>query len=140
MPALRITGGVLVFLIGFNMLHGAQSKTHNPEKEDIRKSKEAKLSVAISPLALPILAGPGTIATAMNFCANSDIRKVILTIAIFALLCIITFLFFIFGQKIVKYIGESGIKVVSRLMGFILAVIGCQMLLQGIFGAIKYFK
>src|SRR5210317_1715980 len=67
LPAFRITGGLLVFLIGFHMLQGNQSSVHQLNEEDTKKSRDAALSVAVSPLAIPILAGPGTIATAMNF-------------------------------------------------------------------------
>jgi multiple antibiotic resistance protein len=140
LPAFRITGGILVFIIGVQMLHGEQSKMHSPTEEDNQNSKDAKLSVAISPLAMPILAGPGTIATAMNFSSTGNVLQVIITIVVFALLCFITYLFFIFGQSFVKFIGNSGIKVITRLMGLILAVIGTQMVLQGINGAKLFLK
>lgn len=140
LPALRITGGVLVFFIGFNMLNGKNSEVHHPTDEDNKKSIEAKLSIAVSPLAIPILAGPGTIATAMNYSAYGGMTYVAITVAAFALLCFITFLFFISGEKLVKYIGESAIKVVGRVMGLILAIIGTQMFIDGIYGAIHAFK
>jgi small neutral amino acid transporter SnatA (MarC family) len=54
-------------------------------------------------------------------------------------LCGITYLFFIFGQRLVKFIGVNGINVVTRLMGLILAVIGTQMLIQGIHEAKMLF-
>ncbi len=140
LAALRIAGGILVFLIGFNMLHGEQSDIHSPSEEDKQKSLEAKLGVAVSPLAIPILAGPGTIATAMNYSAQGGFLYTIITISAFAILCFITYIFFISGEKLIKFIGESAIKVINRIMGLILAVIGTQMLIQGIYGAIKAFK
>jgi multiple antibiotic resistance protein len=140
LPAFRITGGLLVFLVGFHMLHGNQSPVHNPSKEDNQKSVEADLSVAISPLAIPILAGPGTIVAAMNFATGKGIVSMGITLSSFALLCAITYVFFVFGQKLVKYIGESALKVITRLMGLILAIIGVQMLIEGISGSIKMFK
>lgn len=140
LPALRITGGILVFIIGINMLHGEQSAMHSPSETDKQKSIEAKLSVAVSPLAIPILAGPGTIATAMNFSAQGGMLYTIITICAFALLCVITYVFFISGQKLIEFIGQSAVKVINRIMGLILAVIGTQMLIEGIYGAIKAFK
>ncbi|GBD92650.1 hypothetical protein BMS3Abin05_00222 [bacterium BMS3Abin05] len=140
LPAFRIAGGILVFIIGVQMLHGEQSKMHSPTEEDNQNSKDSQLSVAISPLAMPILAGPGTIATAMSFSSTGNILQVIITIVVFALLCLITYLFFLFGQKFVRFIGDSGIKVITRLMGLILAVIGTQMVLQGISGAQLFLK
>ncbi|MEC4686454.1 MAG: MarC family protein [Nitrospirota bacterium] len=139
LPAFRITGGALIILVGFQMLHGEQSTIHNPTKEDTNNAKEAKLSIAVSPLAMPILAGPGTIATAMNYSATGNILEIAITVASFAVLCGITYLFFIFGQRLVKFIGINGINVVTRLMGLILAVIGTQMVIQGIHEAKMLF-
>ena len=140
LPAFRIAGGILVFIIGVQMLHGEQSKMHSPTEADNQNSMDSQLSVAVSPLAMPILAGPGTIATAMSFSSTGNILQVIITIVVFALLCLITYLFFLFGQKFVRFIGDSGIKVITRLMGLILAVIGTQMVLQGISGAQLFLK
>ena len=67
---LRITGGIVLFIIGYQMLQGASSHSHKPSDADVAESKEAQLSVAVSPLGIPMLAGPGTIATAMTFAAS----------------------------------------------------------------------
>ena len=133
MPALRITGGILVFIIGYQMLHGESSKMQTPDDDDTNSN------IAISPLAIPILAGPGTIATAMNFSASGGWGASVITIAAFGILCIISFFMFIFGKQLITYIGESGLTIITRLMGLILAVIGTQMLIVGIAGAIKSF-
>lgn len=137
LPAFRITGGFLVALIGYNMLHGEQSKVHHSGSVDQNLSTQAELSVAVTPLAIPILAGPGTIATAMNFASTGGIDAMVVTIAAFAALCLITYGFFIFGQRLVAFLGENGLGVITRIMGLILAVIGVQMLIDGVAGAIK---
>ena len=140
LSAFRIAGGILVFQIGIHMLQGAQSKVHQPGEEGAAgKSNEDQLGVAVSPLAVPILAGPGTIATAMNFVAVRDFSHLAITIAVFALMCVITYLFFVSGERLVAYIGQNGLSVVTRLMGLILAVIGVQMLVDGIYGAVRDF-
>jgi multiple antibiotic resistance protein len=139
LPALRLTGGVVVFLIGFHMLQGEPSPVHSPTEEDTQRSLDTELSVAVSPLAVPILAGPGTIATAMNYSASGGVESLLITVAAFALLCVITYGFFLFGERFVTYIGDSAVKVITRLMGLILAVIGSQMLIQGIYGAVHNF-
>ncbi len=137
LPAFRITGGLLVFLIGFHMLQGKQSSIHHPNEEDKQKCREAALSVAVSPLAMPILAGPGTIATAMNFSAGGGLAGMVVTIVSFAVLCIITYAFFVFGEKFVTFIGVGALGVITRMMGLILAVIGTQMVIEGLHGAFK---
>ena len=137
LPALRVTGGVLVFLIGYNMLNGERSKMHKPRGQD--ESEDNESDIAISPLAVPILAGPGTIATSINFSSSGSWSAVLVTIGTFAVLCGVTFFCFIFGEKIVGGLGKGGLNIVTRLMGLILAVVGVQMLMEGIVGAIKLF-
>ncbi|MCG9582679.1 MarC family protein [Vibrio europaeus] len=136
LPALRLAGGILVFLVGYHMLQGNSSKMHSHDSEEASQDGD----IAISPLALPILAGPGTIATAMNYSASGDIFSIVVTIAAFALLCLITFVCFLFGPKLVDKLGESGINIVTRLMGLILTVIGMQMLIQGVHDAYILFQ
>lgn len=140
LPAFRIMGGILVALVGYQMLHGEQSSVQHPSEEDKQKSLEAELEIAISPLAMPILSGPGTIATAMNFASAGGLSELVVTIVAFLILCLISYVFFVSGERFVKYIGDNGIKVVTRLMGLILAVIGIQMLIDGIGGAITQFQ
>ncbi len=138
--AFRITGGILVFGIGYSMLHGKASKTHSPQEGRAAPDLEAQLSVAIAPLAVPILAGPGTIATAMSFVADGSMEHIAVTVASFGLLCGISYLFFVFGENLVRYLGANAIGAVTRMMGLILAVIGVQMFLDGAGAAIKAFS
>lgn len=148
LSAFRITGGLLVFLIGFHMLQGKSSSVHHNAPEQakdgnpVSREPEASdaepnnaLSVAISPLALPLLAGPGTIATAMNFSAGQGVMGMLSTIGSFGALCIVTYLCFISGGRLVKYLGEAALGAITRMMGLILAVIGTQMLISGLKGA-----
>lgn len=133
LPALRITGGILVFLVGYHMLQGKSSKLHTLDENN-------DSDVAVSPLAVPLLAGPGTIATAMNYSAAGGWDEIIITITAFAVLCLITLVCFVSSSKIISAIGESGLGIVTRLMGLILAVIGVQMLIGGIIAVISAIK
>lgn len=137
LPAFRIAGGILVFGIGYSMLQGKSSPSHSPAETTPSSSLEAELSVAISPLAIPILAGPGTIATAMNFVAEGSLLEIAITIITFACLCGISYAFFVSGEKLVRYLGANAIGAVTRLMGLILAVIGVQMFVDGAGSAVK---
>ncbi len=140
LPAFRITGGILVALVGFHMLQGGEhSAVQHPSDEDKEKSLAAALDVAVTPLAMPILAGPGTIATAMNYASAGTMTGFVITVSAFLLLCAITYMFFISGERLVMYLGDNGVKVITRLMGLILAVIGVQMLIQGVGGAVASF-
>ena len=105
---------------------------------NLQKShEESDVDISISPLAMPVLAGPGTIATTMNFAAKAGWSETIITIAMFALLCLITLFFFRYSEKTVAFFGQRGLKIVTRLMGLILAVMGTQMFISGVWGAIE---
>ncbi len=119
-----------MFLVGYHMLNGEGSKLHSADKSD-------ESDIAVSPLAVPLLAGPGTIATAMNYSASGGVMGIIVTVSMFAALCLITFFCFIFSSNILAVIGKSGLSIVTRLMGLILAVIGTQMVIAGITSVIN---
>ena len=139
LPAFRITGGVLIFLVGFHMLQGRSSTLHQPQRGAKSSGSGDGANVAISPLAIPILAGPGTIATAMNYSATGSYVQSAITVAAFSVLCVATYLAFISGERLIRVLGQSGMDIVTRLMGLILAVVGTQMLIDGIRDAARHF-
>ena len=139
LPAFRITGGVLIFLVGFHMLQGRSSTLHQPQGDAKSGASGDGANVAISPLAIPILAGPGTIATAMNYSATGSYVQSAITVAAFSVLCVATYLAFISGERLIRVLGQSGMDIVTRLMGLILAVVGTQMLIDGIRDAARHF-
>ena len=130
-PAFKITGGILLFYVGFEMLQSKRSKIHH--NEDI----EPDDGVAISPLAIPILAGPGTIVTAMNYITDGSIIHIAIVIVIFALMVYLTYLAFSLSELIVKKIGNHLITVIGKIMGLILAIMGAGMTIEGIKLAFK---
>ncbi|NJX16707.1 MarC family protein [Tamlana crocina] len=125
-PAFKITGGILIFYVGFEML---QSK-----KSNVKHLNKTKLDedIAISPLAIPIIAGPGTIVTAMNFVSNAGYVKIAIVIAIYAVMCFLNYLAFNLSGFIVKNLGRNVISVIGKIMGLIIAIIGTSMIIQGI--------
>ncbi len=125
-PAFKITGGILIFYVGFEMLMSQKSKIHSST------NSEPKSSPAISPLAIPILAGPGTIVTAMNSVTNASFIHIGIVIAIFALMIVLTYLAFVLSDIIVRKVGADLISVIGKLMGLILAIIGTGMVTEGI--------
>ncbi len=125
-PAFKITGGILLFYVGFEMLMTQKSKVSS------LGTKQPDESVAISPLAIPILAGPGTIVTAMNNVTNASYLHIGIVIGIFALMIFLTYLAFSLSDVIVKKIGINIIKVIGKIMGLILAIMGTGMVIAGI--------
>jgi multiple antibiotic resistance protein len=140
LPAFRITGGILIFWVGFELLQGRFSKMQTPPAEGHDASRDSVIRVALTPLAIPILAGPGTITTAMNFAAGGSILPVVTTVAIFGVMCLITYWFFVYGREFIGFLGANVVRVISRLMGLILAVIGTEMVILGVRGAFEIVK
>jgi len=143
LPAFQITGGILVFMVGYHMLQGSGSSMHGgSSKSDAEDSDEgenqANSDIAVSPLAMPLLAGPGTIATAMNYSASGGWSSIIITVSVFAVLCVVTLVCFVFSSKILNVVGKNGLSIITRLMGLILAVIGTQMLMTGVLSALQH--
>ncbi len=96
------------------------------------KNIEPDDGVAISPLAIPILAGPGTIVTAMNNITDGSIVHVAIVIVIFALMVYLTYLAFSLSELIIKKVGNHLITVIGKIMGLILAIMGTGMAIEGI--------
>lgn len=138
LPAFRIAGGAIVGLMGYHMLHGEQSAVHSPRDDDHESSRDAALDLAVSPLALPILAGPGTIATAMNFAVGATTVETTRVLIAFGVVCAVTWATFLTGETLTRFLGQNAVKVITRLMGLILAVIGVQMIIEGVRGAVAF--
>ena len=139
-PAFQIAGGIIVFFIGYHMLNGEESQIRFQKEMSPEELKQAVSNIAVTPLGMPLLAGPGTIATAMNFVgSNKSLTNVIVVIVLFAIICFLTYLLFLSAKKIAAVMGTGLIKIITRVMGLILTVIAIQMLIMGIIGAIKLY-
>jgi multiple antibiotic resistance protein len=139
-PAFQIAGGIIVFFIGYHMLNGEESGIRVQKALSAVEQKKALSNIAVTPLGMPLLAGPGTIATAMNFVGSDrSLTNVIVVIVIFAIICFLTFLLFLSAKKIAEVLGEGLMKIITRIMGLILTVIAVQMLILGIIGAVKLY-
>jgi len=125
-PAFKFTGGILIFYIGFEMLMSKKSKIHGQEEIDDDDG------IAISPLAIPILAGPGTIVTAMNSVTDANYLHIGIVVVILAIIIYLNYLAFSLSDSIVRRIGGNLIAVIGKLMGLILAIMGVGMAIEGI--------
>lgn len=125
-PAFKITGGLLVFFVGFEMIRAQQSSIDNQTEIDFNEG------ISISPLAIPILAGPGTIVTAMNYTTTASYLDMAVLVVMFGLVMLLNHLAFISSDYLVRFIGQNKIIVIEKIMGLIIAIIGTNMLIEGI--------
>ncbi len=130
--ALRAAGGVIVFLIGLNMLNNNKVHQHTPAEHEEAKTRP---KVGVVPLAIPIVAGPGTMATVLVVAQQDPeiLDRVEISAVVLALALLVGILFS-FAKPIANWLGESGMGVVTRVMGMILATIAIGMLADGLKG------
>ena len=130
----RIAGGILVAIIGYHMINGNHSPSYKGMEQQAVNSDP--MSIAISPLAMPLFAGPGTITTALSL-ANGGLRNQLITVVAFALLCVITYLLLRSAKQIAGFLGKNLMKIITKFMGLLLFSIGIQMIITSVQSLIK---
>lgn len=139
LPGLRVAGGLVVAYIGFHMLFGDPMRIAN-----LAEGAEGKADIALIPLAMPSLSGPGSIAVVISVSAEiaaQDSLAVKAASASAYLLTILTVALVAYGVlrsagRISNWLGPSGIESVKRVMGFLLVCIGVQFVATGVQGFI----
>ncbi len=125
----RIVGGVIFFIMGMDMLQARLGQVKIKDSE----VKSYVNDISITPLAIPMICGPGAITNSIVLMedANNLPKKVILFIAIFSIM-FITWLILYSSSKIIKVLGQTGINVMMRLMGLIVMVIAVEFFFSGL--------
>lgn len=129
--SVRICGGILLFVIALEMLYGRATGTITSRREE--KLAEAKEDISITPLAVPLLAGPGAIATSLIFAAKAGtpldwVALVVAAAAVFAAALLILER----ADTLVRLIGWLGTAILTRIMGLILAFLAIQYVVDGV--------
>ncbi|HEV8020043.1 MAG TPA: MarC family protein [Candidatus Lustribacter sp.] len=132
LPAFTIAGGALLFLISVDMLFGRKTgvkQTPEEEREDAVSSNPA-----VFPLAVPMIAGPGTIATVLVLVtlAAGDREELAVVFAAYASAMAVTWLCMRLSSQLLRVIGTTGIHVVTRLFGILLSALAVQFVLNGL--------
>lgn len=132
-PGLRIAGGILMAGIGMGMLTN-QQKLGKPDEEE-REAARKKTDISFSPLAMPMLSGPGSIAVTLGFTSLAthwtDYLAIIAGIISIAAL---TYAMLRVSGKIVAIIGPVGVNAMTKIMGFLIMCIGVQFVVNGVLG------
>lgn len=130
--ALRIAGGIIIVSSGFSLLSGKFSKTRGVSK-DVENDAQSRNDIALTPLAIPMLAGPGSISLLIALYQDyTEIyQKVIACVAILVV-AISIFLILKSAHYLSRILGASGIVAISRIIGFIVIAIGIQYISSSI--------
>lgn len=131
LAGIRIAGGLIIMRAAYSMLNPEKSgKKLTDEDEAAAMEKE---DVSFSPLALPLLSGPGSIAVVIGFATQADgVPDYLINAGSIFLVVIITYGILRLAPFLGKYIGPAGLNVMTRLMGFIALAISVQFILSGI--------
>ena len=137
-PVLQVGGGLVLLSSGWEALHAPPLAEAKNNASQVRKSDEALLSMAFYPLTLPLVTGPGTIASAaaIGSSLSGSIGSIVGSVLASVAMTVLTWFCFRYSDKIPKALGAAGADALSRLFAFILMCLGVGVLWQGISGLI----
>lgn len=135
--ALRIAGGIVIVNSGFSLLSGQINKKRGINKK-VENDAQKRNDIALTPLAIPMLAGPGSISLLIAFYQEHHTTAEII-IAVLAILAtsIVIFLILRSAHYLARFLGASGIVAISRIVGFIVIAIGIQYIVSSIINIVK---
>mgnify|MGYP003450847282 FL=1 len=129
----RVGGGILILLMAISMLHAQTSGAKNTEAERVEAS--TRESIAIVPLAMPMLAGPGAISSIILYGNRAhDWQHYLIVSAEIVIVGIIIAILMRLSGKIAKQLGQTGMNIITRVMGLILAAISIEFISLGLKG------
>lgn len=125
LSGIRVAGGIIILKYGYDLY----STVKNPRDIDMSLKDQ---DISFSPLAMPMLSGPGSIAFVIGLAAQGGKMNFLLSVIGIIAVGLITFLLLAVSPKILKYMGESGMEKVSKIAGFLTMAVGVQMILSGL--------
>ena len=133
LPAFKIAGGILLFLIAMDMVFARQSggrSTTGREQEEARHKED----ISVFPLAFPLIAGPGALTTILLMVGESHGNPLyfVSMIGVLLVILLLTLVCLLMAGRLMKILGETGANVMDRLFGVILAALAVQFVLDGI--------
>lgn len=135
LPGIRVAGGLIILVLAFRMLFSGEGEADSIESSPA-EIKRAEIDFSFSPLAMPSLAGPGSIAVVMGYGSQIPQQHLVIGYVIVAIGILITamiaFAALVSANWISKFMGEHGIQVFTKIMGFLLACIAVQFIASGV--------
>ncbi|HET9297456.1 MAG TPA: MarC family protein [Candidatus Binatia bacterium] len=130
LPAFKTAGGLILWYVAMDMLHG-ERRTQEGQEEVLEG--QTKEDVAITPLAIPMLAGPGAISTVVVLSSQAQgLLELGIVYGSVVITGLVSYLVLRIGENLLRRLGKTGIRVLTRIMGLILAAVAVQFVLSGI--------
>jgi multiple antibiotic resistance protein len=133
LPALRIAGGILLLLIGIEMVFAISSGGTSTTDEEIREAS-AKADIAVFPLATPLIAGPGAMGASILLMSDTDGQILLKAAVIGSLLAVLllTLVGMLLATQLQRVFGVTGMHVITRVLGVLLSALAVQFMLDGL--------
>ena len=134
--ALRAAGGLVIMMSGFALLSGNMAKRRIGEK--VKEEAMEKEDISFTPMAMPMLSGPGSISLLIGYFATyPDIQNKLVIALVIILTGAIIYIVLRFSPLLFKFLGRGGLKAVARIMGFIVLAIGIEYIISGVIQLVK---
>lgn len=132
LPAFRISGGLLLFLIAVEMLFNKRGQRREEQSEDTAEGDDP----SVFPLATPLIAGPGAMAAMILLASDMQNSPTAIAVVMAAMVSVVSLvgLGFLMGNVLERLLGKTGITVITRLMGMLLAALSVQFVVDGLRG------
>lgn len=131
LPAFRIAGGILLFLLSLDMIFARPTGLRSRSVRD-QEEESYQQDISVFPLAIPLLAGPGAITTVLLYTGGSDPAQVALFMVVLLVVLILTLASLLLAPRIMRLFGDTGANVLSRVLGVLLAALAVQFVLDGL--------
>jgi len=133
LPALRIAGGILLFLIGIDMVFAVSSGGTSTTAEETQEAA-SKADIAVFPLATPLIAGPGAMGAAILLMSDTGGDLLLKTAVIVSLIAVLllTLVGMLVATQLQRFLGVTGMHVITRVLGVLLSALAVQFVLDGL--------
>jgi multiple antibiotic resistance protein len=136
--SLRLAGGLIIAVSGFSLLTGSFAKHKGMKRTSVQADVQTRSEVSLTPLAIPMLAGPGSISMLITFRQTyNSVVEMLVAIGAMLSVCALIYLILRSSHLIVKILGASGINAVSRIIGFIVIAIGVEYVTGAVIALLK---
>lgn len=135
LDSFRIAGGIMLFLIALEMVFERRTERRSDRAEKVRTTPEVE-DVSVFPMAMPMIAGPGSIATIMLMLGRShETRQVLIVLAALALVMVLTLVALLAARSLMRLVGPQVEGAITRLLGVLLAALAAQFVIDGLRGS-----
>ena len=137
LDSLRIAGGIMLFIIGLNMVFERRTEKRKDRAEEVLETTEDPEDISVFPMGIPMIAGPGTMASLLILMGRADnwYQELTIMIALISVL-VISLIAFLISGPLIKLMGETFTNILTRVLGVLLATLAAQFVLDGIRGAL----